>query len=1590
LTGLKTDFFIFTGFFLITCLLLLPDAKSQQPGSYVFIENKGQIIGQNYQLNPSVKFLYHSPGFNVQLRKDGFSYDVYSVIHHGNNNKDSIRPGSFPDKSVDSTTISVHRLDFNFIGNNPGYTIETSEPSPYYFNYYTTGTPVNGVTHVRSYKEITYRNFYPDIDLIFTVTEDHRFKYNLRINPGGDINVIKFHILGTEPALSAKGAIVLNTIHGTIREMIPSSFILSKKKSFPVSVFFVQTDGIFQLASETQPGNGETLLIDPYPERIWGTYFGGEMGENSSDLIFDGSEYLYFGGSTPSTTNIATAGAFQVIIGGATDGFLTKWNDSGALQWATYLGGSSGDGFTSICMQNNFIICCGGTVSTNAIATPGTFHPSFGGGTGDAFIEKFTTDGIRIWGTYYGGSLFDDGSECAVSFNSIYITGRTKSSDVIASSGCFQPAYGGNQDAFLARFDTSGNRVWGTYYGGSFYEESGCVGTLNDTIIFLTGLTCSLNNISTPGCFQPVKNDTCDAFIARFDKNGQRIWGTYYGGTSSGTGNEDGIYHCVLKSPDMIYFTGVTSSENNISTPGTFQPDYGGNKDGFVTRFDITGNRIWGTYSGGSGLDNILNLSIDDSNYLVVCGWTSSMNNISTPNGWQPSHGGGMWDGYLTRIDSNGNRIWGTYFGGSSYDAALGVVCAGGGIIYLSGGSSSPDNIATPGAYKTQPTLTDAFLVKFCSPPSQPDTITGLTQICRNITSVAYSTLPVTYGSSYQWTVPAGVTISGGQGTTAIVANFGPSAISGYITVKGINACGPGDGDSIYITVHDLPVPVVSGNDSSCTGNIETYFTAAGQSGYQWSLSTGGQVMSGGTPSADSIQVRWLTAGNNWVAVNYTDTNNCEASNPTTFLVYVAVGTPVLVSVSATQNNVCTGTAVSFTATPTNPGVSPQYQWKVNAINASNASNAGFTYVPLNGDVVTCTLTSSNTICTSNNPATSAPITMVVYQLPPVVANTTASAVCTGNPVTLTGSGAASYVWNNGVTNGVPFVPVATNTYIVTGTDANGCSNTAQVTVSVIPALPVSVSVSPSANPVCTGTPIVFTATPVNGGTTPAYQWKVNGINANNATNAVYTYNPASNDLVSCILASSETCTSGNPASCIPYPVSVVPLLPVSVSIAASANPFCPGNSVTFTAAPINGGTSPAYQWKVNASNAGNASNATFSYNPVSGDLVSCILTSSETCVSGSPATSNAITMVVNSNLPASVSIAASANPFCPGNSVTFTATPVNGGTSPGYQWKVNASNASNATNAVYTYNPVSNDLVSCIVTSNLACVTSNPATSPSITMSERSLPGVSFTNCFDTVTFVNAQPIRLKGGLPPGGTYSGPGVNSTTGIFTPSSAGTGLKTITYSYSNVYTCMSSTTKTILVKPAPSFTCGSTFTDPRDNKAYPTVQIGTQCWMSSNLDFGLTIDDLTPQTDNCLTEKYVRYSIFYQWDELMQYTTAEGTQGLCPPGWHIPTSAEWDQLLAYYDGPGQAASPMKDTLLANGFDSYQTGFQYLNNLWAFTTGNFAGSMYWTSTLSAADAPTVSRAVARGLNAYNPSVSRYEAARGDAFNVRCMKD
>ena len=357
---------------------------------------------------------------------------------------------------------------------------------------------------------------------------------------------------------------------------------------------------------------------------------------------------------------------------------------------------------------------------------------------------------------------------------------------------------------------------------------------------------------------------------------------------------------------------------------------------------------------------------------------------------------------------------------------------------------------------------------------------------------------------------------------------------------------------------------------------------------------------------------------------------NTVTSDPITMIVNPNM--PVSVNITADPSGfVCIGTEVTFTAAAINGGSAPNYQWKVNGeIVGSNSYT--FAYFPNDGDIITCTMT-SNITCTTGNPATSNAITMTVLHIP--------------------------------------------------------------------------IGVSITANPayaVCAGTFVTFTAIPLNGGSGPTFSWKVNGIDAGTDT-SMFSYPPANGDIVTCVLESNATCAAGNIATSNPITIAVNPILQVSINITTSANPVCVGIPVIFTAAAINGGSAPVYLWKVNGIDAGSNSPA-YSYTPLNGDVITCIMTSNATCASGSPATSNAIIITINPNLPVSVSITANpAGAVCGGTTVTFTGTAINGGSVPGYQWKVNGVDAG-TNNSSYSYSPSNGDMISCILTSNAICAT--------------------------------------------------------------------------------------------------------------------------------------------------------------------------------------------------------------------------------------------------------------------------------------------
>ncbi len=293
----------------------------------------------------------------------------------------------------------------------------------------------------------------------------------------------------------------------------------------------------------------------------------------------------------------------------------------------------------------------------------------------------------------------------------------------------------------------------------------------------------------------------------------------------------------------------------------------------------------------------------------------------------------------------------------------------------------------------------------------------------------------------------------------------------------------------------------------------------------------------------------------------------------------------------------------------------------------------------------------------------------------------------------------------------------------LTVTNVNSCSSTYPVSVTVNTSLTVNVTIA--ANPlgaICAGTSVTFTSTPTNGGTTPTYQWYNGATPIAGATSATYTSTTLANgDAINVHMTSNLPCVTGSPATSGTITMVVNPVLPASVSFAAvPAGAICAGSSVTFTATPTNGGTTPTYQWYNGATPIAGATSATYTSTTLAnGDAINVHMTSNLPCVTGSPATSGTITMVVNPVLPASVSIAAvPAGAICAGSSVTFTATPTNGGTTPTYQWYNGATPIAGATSATYTSTTLANgDAINVHMTSNLPCVTGSPATSGTITM---------------------------------------------------------------------------------------------------------------------------------------------------------------------------------------------------------------------------------------------------------------------------------
>jgi len=556
-------------------------AQEFQKGAKEFLSTKQtlrfeQNVGQYHAIdqqhkNREVKFVLKNGLHKIFLLSNGLAHQFDQLICPKGYDPSASEPKKIEaqEKLAKQVKLNSYRMDMELLGANPHPVITSKGKSAYPERY------MNGEVHeAYTWQEITYHDVYPGIDWVL-YSKGNELKYDFVVHAGADPSKIKLKLVEAgQSSLEADGSFQWSNPLGWVKENKP----LSLQDGCEITSCYQYANGIlaFKLGDYDR---SKDLLIDPSLQ--WGTYYGGGAADEVYGVATDGNGNVFIVGSTYSNNGISSPGAHQSSYGGSLDAFVVKFDSNGLRQWCTYYGGSSFDegyGIATDSFGNVFIV--GEAMSTNGISSPGAYQSSNGGSL-DAYVAKLNSNGVRQWGTYFGGSGADDGRAIATDVSgNVFITGATYSANRISTPGAHQSSYGGSKDAYIAKFHSNGMRLWSTYYGGSSSDETFGIATDVSGNVLVTGNTYSTNAISTLGVHQTNNGGIVDAFVAKFNNNGVRQWASYYGGSSN-----DYAEGVAADGSGNVLIAGSTFSTNGIATSGAYQTSGAGSRDAFVAKF---------------------------------------------------------------------------------------------------------------------------------------------------------------------------------------------------------------------------------------------------------------------------------------------------------------------------------------------------------------------------------------------------------------------------------------------------------------------------------------------------------------------------------------------------------------------------------------------------------------------------------------------------------------------------------------------------------------------------------------------------------------------------------------------------------------------------------------------------------------------------------------------------------------------------------------------------------------------------------------------------------------------------------------------
>jgi len=1375
-------------FVLIALLCNLYSLKAANPSKvqqfinhkdWNFVENKGQLVDQNRNPQSEIKYYGHQGGVYLYCKPGMLSF-VFTKTESKEPEQISEATGSGiaspfgggrgRNSAPQPSTISISRTDLVLLNANPNAEIIASDRQEYYENFYTTGDADHGITNVHTFKTITYKSIYSNIDMVLQA-KDQGMEYSFIVHPGGKTSDIQMQWNGIEGAQAlANGGYNFTNSLGSLKESAPKSFVGGKR----VASQFIN-DGNSYGFNVSEYNKGKDLVIDP--TLIWATYDGNSFNSGAIYSVFlDNSGNICFTGYTGGSSGLATSGAYHTAEQGNFDAVVAKFTNTGKPVWSTYFGGSDYDnayGVSSDTHGNLFV--CGYTKSTSGIATSGAFQTSFITGSSplpyDAFLAKFDNSGNLDWSTYFGGGdiAFASGVIADTSGNA-YMTGYVSGYTNIATTGAYQTSFGGgDQDAFLAKFSSSGNRIWSTFFGGSDDDFGMGINIDKSGYLYITGYTPSEKGITTSGAYQSTLGSGTASYLAKFNSSGSIVWGTYYGG------NENSAQCVNTDRKGNIYIAGYTYGSSGISTSGVHQTSYGGGADAFVAKFTQKGILTWGTYYGGGRDDEAFGICADSIGNVYVSGYTQSNTGIATTGAYITSYSTGI-NAFLAKFRSNGSLNWGTYYAGSSqpniYINDIGFSLASDTLenVYM-GGETYDDSMATSGAFQTS--FADIILSKFGFHPYKNSA--GIMSILNPPSIFCAGSYPVkvslqNFGSQnldsvrINWSVDNKIqpvyywkgSLKPNDTVSVKISNF--SFKAGIAFVKAWTTRPNGLTDSVPLidttvirdSINSVPLAKILASDTICSG---TQISLGGSSvtgdKYSWTSSVSGFTSTISNPTVSPNSTRTYTL---------TETNaiGCSNSNSDTITVNALPAASVI-----SNTVICIGSTISIGAATVTGST---YSW-TNTVSGFTSTAANPTDSPTSTSTYTLTETNSNG-CSKTHSVT------VTVNIPvaSVISNT---AICTGNSVSIGKApvSGSTYSWISSVsgfssTASNPSVsPTSTSTYTLTETNSNGCvkSDAVKITVNPLPAASVISNAT-----ICSGTSISIGGTSVPGS---SYSW----VSSDPGFGSVI-----ANPSVSPTSTNTYTITERNSNGCMKSDSVTITTKPIPAASVISNTTICPGNSISIGSTAVSGST---YSWTSTVSGYG----STLS-NPIVSPVSAAIYTLTETNSVGC-SKSNSVKIIVD-NLPAASVISNTA--ICIGNAISIGDTTVTGSS---YRWTSSVSGFS-STVADPSVSPTTVSSYTLTETDIHGCSNSN-----SVTITIHALPAASVIS--NTAICIGSS-ISIGAANVTGSRYSWvstvPGFGST--VANPSVSPTSTSTYTLTETNSNGCSKTDTTTITVNTPP--------------------------------------------------------------------------------------------------------------------------------------------------------------------------------------------